>query len=332
MNGKWEIYFEDIEDNRIALSKMGSGIKTIMLVALNVAVWPRVAESNLDKLIFIFEELENNLHPSLLRRLYKYLIEFCKSNHCRLFVTTHSSVVIDTFSFLKSSQILHVNKIGSETKCEIISTVKSKYSILNDLDIKASDLLQSNGIIWVEGPSDRVYINKWLSLLNNELLEGRDYSIMFYGGRLLANLSFDLEYFNKEIIPLLKINRNAFVVMDRDGKIIKQKLNLTKQRIENEIGVNNTWITKGREIENYLSDNTVNDWLNDKFVSRPLFKSSVNDKFGDILNDINDKIKYANNKKSYSLEICEFINEDSLHQLDLFENINRLIKTIKAWN
>lgn len=30
---------------------------------------------------------------------------------------------------------------------------------LDDLGVKASDLLQANGIIWVEGPSDRAYIH-----------------------------------------------------------------------------------------------------------------------------------------------------------------------------
>ena len=32
----WEIYFEDSQGNRIALSKMGSGVKTILLVLLNL--------------------------------------------------------------------------------------------------------------------------------------------------------------------------------------------------------------------------------------------------------------------------------------------------------
>lgn len=40
----------------------------------------------------------------------------------------------------------------------------SKSELLNDLDIRASDLLQSNGIVWVEGPSDRVYVKRWIEL------------------------------------------------------------------------------------------------------------------------------------------------------------------------
>ncbi len=35
-----------------------------------------------------------------------------------------------------------------------------KNSILSDIGFKASDILQANGVIWVEGPSDRIYINR----------------------------------------------------------------------------------------------------------------------------------------------------------------------------
>ena len=58
------------------------------------------------------------------------------------------------------------------------------------------------------------------------------YVIMFYGGKLLSNLCFDFDWLQKEVIPLLKINCNAFVVIDRDGKTISTKLNETKKRIQ----------------------------------------------------------------------------------------------------
>ncbi len=47
----------------------------------------------------------------------------------------------------------------------------------------------NNGIIWVEGPSDRIYLKNWILLLDENLEEGLHYSIMFYGGRLLSHLS-----------------------------------------------------------------------------------------------------------------------------------------------
>ncbi|SHU60945.1 Uncharacterised protein [Mycobacteroides abscessus subsp. bolletii] len=50
-----------------------------------------------------------------------------------------------------------------------------------DLGYRPSDLLQANYVVWVEGPSDRTYIRRWLQIANPDLQEGIDYSIMFYG-------------------------------------------------------------------------------------------------------------------------------------------------------
>lgn len=66
---------------------------------------------------------------------------------------------------------------------------------------------------------------------------------MFYGGKLLSHLSADLEYLQEELIPLFKINRNAFVIIDSDITSNKKEINKTKQRIKSEIGEQNCWIT-----------------------------------------------------------------------------------------
>jgi hypothetical protein len=47
--------------------------------------------------------------------------------------------------------------------------------------------------IWVEGPTDRIYLQQWIKLPRSNLEEGVDYSIMFYGGRLLSHLTPDDE-------------------------------------------------------------------------------------------------------------------------------------------
>lgn len=189
-------------------------------------------------------------------------------------------------------------------------------------------------MIWVEGPSDRNYINKWLSLLAPDLKEGLHYSIMFYGGRLLSNLTFDFDWFDKEVIPLLKINRNAYVVIDRDGKNINPKLNHTKERIINEIGANNFWITKGREIENYLSDEVIKKWLKDKDLYFSNFTNEKDTKLEENISKSNLKIKlkYNTSKTVYSSEISEFIDKESLEILDLKKKINELIENIRNWN
>jgi len=333
-NDQWEIFFEDSQNNRIALSKMGSGIKTVLLVLLNLIVRPEIEKNDPKKYVFAFEELENNLHPSLQRRLYTYLKHFSEKHGIYFFLTTHSNVVIDSFGTYKNAQLIHITNNTSNSRTKTVLSFQDNKKILKDLDVKASDLLQSNSIIWVEGPSDRNYVIRWLEILAPDLIEGHHFSIMFYGGRLLANLTFDYDWFNKEIIPLLKINANAFVIIDRDGKHINAKLNQTKLRICKEIGEENCWVTKGREIENYLSENAITEWLKDKHGITANFSNEIDTKLEDnILNSgAKIKIKYNFNKLGYSSEISEYIDKKSLDKLDLKNKISVLINKIREWN
>lgn len=203
------------------------------------------------------------------------------------------------------------------------------------MDVRASDILQSNGIIWVEGPSDRTYINKWLKILDDKLVEGYHYSIMFYGGRLLSNLSFDYDIINNELIPLLKLNSNSFVVIDRDGKNINAKLNETKTRIQTEIGENKAWITKGREIENYISNETLQKWLKEDYNIDCTLSNESNTKLEESISNVGkatEKIKYNLNKNKFANEIVKYIDKTNIEILDLTQNLDNLISTIKKWN
>ncbi len=335
---RWEIYFEDTDKNKIALSKMGSGIKTVLLVLMNLLIRHKIEEDKSpNSYVYAFEELENNLHPALQRRLYDYINEYSKKHKAYFFLTTHSNVVIDSFAFEENAQLIHVQNDGIRSTVSSVSSYTDSKNVINDLGLKASDILQSNGVIWVEGPSDRNYINKWLSVLAPELKEGLHYSIMFYGGRLLANLSFDYEWFDISVIPLIKINQNAYVVMDRDGKNISTKLNATKKRIIEEIGDSSYWITRGREIENYLSDDTVTNWLNNKHSYTVDFENTIDQKIEKTIEETNVKIKikYNESKTKYSSEICEYISEESIKQSrpkDLEKKLNELIEQIRKWN
>ena len=120
----------------------------------------------------------------------------------------------------------------------------------------ASDIVQANCIVWVEGPSDRIYIRHWLQSLDFDLEEGIHYSIMFYGGRLLSHLTAndpDVEDF----ISLRRLNRYMAVVIDSDRRNSTARINDTKRRVRDELhaGPGFAWVTKGREIENYVEDN-----------------------------------------------------------------------------
>lgn len=58
--------------NRYAISQMGSGLKTVILVLINLLLIPQTQEYKGKRINYAFEELENNLHPALQRRLFDF--------------------------------------------------------------------------------------------------------------------------------------------------------------------------------------------------------------------------------------------------------------------
>ena len=57
---EWEIYLSEKTGKSYPLSRIGSGVKTVILVLLNLLVLPEVQKHKLEYL-YAFEELENNL-------------------------------------------------------------------------------------------------------------------------------------------------------------------------------------------------------------------------------------------------------------------------------
>jgi len=253
----WEVFLGQKQKGLIPLSYSGSGLKTVLLVLLNLLVMPDIEKQPKSKFTFAFEELENNLHPALLRRLFQYLENYAVTEKATIFLTTHSSTALDLFGVSKNAQIICVTHDGESARAAKVSAHFDRLSVVSELGAKPSDLLQANGIIWVEGPSDCIYINRWLDLYTeSELQEGRDYQCAFYGGSLLARTQFTSpEEAEKELINLFRINPNIVVVCDGDRKAKGAQLKARVRRIRDEvrkIRKAHIWITDAREIENYI--------------------------------------------------------------------------------
>lgn len=272
----WEIFLKEENKGIIALSQSGSGLKTVLLVLINILLIPHVENSPLYNYIFAFEELENNLHPALQRRLFLYLRNLAVEKNTTFFFTTHSNVVIDLFSNDDQAQLCHIEHDGNEANIRAVKTYIEKAGIIEDLDIRASDLLQSNGVIWVEGPSDRRYINKWIEIWSEgkikegTIKEGTHYQCVFYGGSLLYHLSAEpIDNREEDPINILLTNRNAIIIMDSDKRSESQEINETKKRIGKEINDVGgfCWITQGKEIEHYISASVLRSYYNDKGIS-----------------------------------------------------------------
>ena len=242
-------------------------------------------------------------------------------------MTTHSHIAINAYFDKTDTSIYHIVKENGSAQIKQIESYIDKTEILDDLDVKASDILQSNGIIWVEGPSDRIYLKRWLEVLTpNEYKEGKNYQFLYYGGRLLA------QYSAKEVTDLINIittNRNAAIIMDSDKTFKSAKINETKKRIIAEFDALSMfhWVTKGKEIENYLPMQAIEAML-DITIKKACTQYQLFPEF------INKYYKSFSNKKvPFANEIKEFITkENSIDIFDLKKQIEQLYKQIQKWN
>ena len=213
-------------------------------------------ETNLN-FVFAFEELENNLHPALLRRLFQHIEKYAINEKTYIFLTTHSSTALDFFGVSHNAQIIHVLHDGESARTITVSAHFDRLEVVSELGAKPSDLLQANGIIWVEGPSDRIYLNRWINLYSEgRFQEGRDYQCAFYGGSLLARTQYKApEEAETNLVNLLRVNPNIIVVCDGDRTTKDSDIKGRVKRINREVQKipdAHIWITDAKEIENYI--------------------------------------------------------------------------------
>jgi len=204
------------------------------------------------------------------------------------------------------------------------------------LEIRASDLLQSNSIVWVEGPSDRIYFNKWIELYGEgKLLEGIHYQCVFYGGKLLYHLtSDDPSNDESDFVNILKVNKNAIIIIDSDKKESTDKINETKNRIVKEVKENGgmAWVTYGTEIENYIPADAIKTSLSLKSNIKQIDKYENISEYL-IKHSKQDGEKFSNKKVFYAEKfISDFTKENLSSILDLKTKINESIEKIKGWN
>lgn len=261
-----------------SLDQLGTGVSQIVMLLSHLWINKEV---NLN--VFL-EEPEANLHPEAVVKLIS-IFEKELNNH-RFFITTHSPSLIDclnenwaVYRTLKSP-----NGASSITPND---NIIKYYETLDSLGVKASQILQSNTVLWVEGPSDRIYLKKWIDIYSDgELKEGKDYSFLYFGGTNLASFTV-LDDIGENLINIFSTSRKACLIADsdcssqtdRDDEGFKAYLSSMLNRLRtanaNNAGLDSTlddyvkvWITEGREIENYICKDLLFDILTSQGFKR----------------------------------------------------------------
>lgn len=284
------------------------------------------------------------------RKLINYLSENTNNQY---FIATHSAAFIDT----PGASIYRVRNDGVQTFIDSVATDGEKRQVVNDLGYKASDIIQANAVIWVEGPSDKIYLKFWLKKAAPHLEEGVHFSIMFFGGGLISHLSAansdelsDAEEDDKlkDLISLRELNQNMAIIIDSDKSSKNDDLKPAVMRITQELNDKGSesfaWVTFGREIENYINYELLQNAI--EFVHPKLYKSAAGKgnifehafyfnrvpKAGaDPVYKATDKVKVAH-KVCRRLEENHIDHEDPAVVADLNEKISRLVELIKVAN
>ncbi|UHJ61344.1 AAA family ATPase [Vibrio furnissii] len=261
-----------------SLDQLGTGVSQIVMLLSHLWINKEV---NLN--VFL-EEPEANLHPEAVVKLIS-IFEKELINH-RFFITTHSPSLIDCLNENWAVYRTLKSPNGASSITQNDNVIKY-YETLDSLGVKASQILQANTVLWVEGPSDRIYLKKWIDIYSDgELKEGKDYSFLYFGGTNLASFTA-LDDIGENLVNILSTSRKACLIADsdcssqadRDDEGFKAYLSSMLNRLRtanaDNAGLDSTlddyvkvWITEGREIENYICKDLLFDILTSQGFKR----------------------------------------------------------------
>lgn len=246
------------------LQELGTGVSQIVMLLAHLYL-----NKNRELNVFV-DEPESNLHPGSVARLVN-IFEHDLPNHT-FFITTHSSALIDQISDNWSVHTVSREGEQSSTVYPCVLPIH-KFELLDDLGIRASQVLQSNIIIWVEGPSDAIYLRKWIADISaGEVRPSEHFTFLFYGGSNLRSHSL-LTDVHSAAVDLLSTSRYAVIFCDTDYKSVtaassgalKPRVQSIIERLKDVAAANigrrgnlqdfvKIWLTDGRETENYIPE------------------------------------------------------------------------------
>ncbi|MBP7115932.1 MAG: AAA family ATPase [Polaromonas sp.] len=307
-----------MDGKTLPLESLGTGIHEVLILATAATV--------LSDYVICIEEPELHLNPILQKKFIRYLKDYTSNQY---FISTHSPALMDT----PDIEIYHIKLENGASIVDRVTTDTQRSHVCEDLGYHPSDLLQANSIIWVEGPSDRVYLNYWLSSIAPNFIEGVHYSIMFYAGKLASHLTYlEDNHEVDDFISLRKLNRRGVMILDSDKESKTARYNKTKIRLKDEFdkGPGHAWITEGREIENYVPIEQIKE-----AIAKIAPSATLLSKFGKYDNYLKIRNKVGNEIQASKVDVARYVVKNFQPNFDIYDlkkRINKLVQFIKDAN
>ncbi len=213
----------------VRLEQMGGGVEQILMLGVVLL------STSADRPLFV-EEPEGHLHPGAQR----FLLERLRGGKRQVVIATHSPVFLDPARF----PVIYRTRLASgRTVLDRLEDPAGFEDLLVDIGVRYSDVLLSNAVLFVEGPTDREIIVDWADRFGRSLPAAGVNVVSIGGGEgqrgakvrsaVLAEMS------SRAPIPHL-------IVVDRDERS-EREIDGLKDALGDRL-----WILEKRELENYV--------------------------------------------------------------------------------
>lgn len=202
----------DIDDGVLtSLSQKGDGVKSLTTMAI-------LSKTTSQNRVIIIDEPEAHLHPEAIHYLKKVLYELSDNN--QIIISTHNPIFVNRCT-ISSNIIVENGQANAANRVE---------QIRKTLGVKLSDnLVYSDYVIVVEGPSDKIVLERFLQDEEDlsDMLRNNTITIRSIGG--VNNLKTELYNLEQHLC-------NYLVVLDFDdagknkSREVQQYLNLSNEQ------------------------------------------------------------------------------------------------------
>ena len=337
-NKKWDTLFSVnlTGDEDIPINKRGSGTRRLFLLNFFRAKAEKEAEGNDRGVIYAIEEPETSQHPHNQIILVKALEDLAERTECQVLVSTHSPALARRFS---QNTLRLVDKTGAypvilhgREDATIKKIVKS-LGVLPDHNVRA--------FFGVEGKNDIAFLITISKILHQAGEAIPDLAQEESSGRLVfvplggSNLDLWVSRFQKFNLP-------EFYLIDRDSAPTDRPKN---EHLAQEMHARENctvWITKQREIENYIHPEAIRECYPDysgigdgsedvpELLAKAIHDISESNATWEVMKADQEKAgrKISNAKRKLCNEIAARMTPDLLSRIDHEGEVRSWLKRI----